>query len=87
MVRQVRMAVLIGATISLAGCNTAPGPAGTSTAKAPSAAPAREQLAENKICRMETGTGSVMPRRVCRTKAEWDALATPDEDKERWKPQ
>lgn len=87
MVWQVRMAVLIGATLSIAGCNTARGPAEASTADAVSTASAEEQLAEAKICRMETGTGSVMPRRTCRTKAEWDALSTTDEGKERWKPQ
>jgi len=29
---------------------------------------------EKKICRRETATGSIMPRSVCRTKAEWNAI-------------
>ena len=31
--------------------------------------------AEKKICRKTQSTGSIMARRVCRTQAEWDALA------------
>lgn len=42
-----------------------------STGTAPAAAPAKER----KICRGETATGSMMPRRVCRTAAEWAAEA------------
>lgn len=38
----------------------------------PAASPAP---AERKICRMESRTGSNMPRRTCRTRAEWAALA------------
>lgn len=36
------------------------------------AAPAAQGEAEKpkKICRMETGTGSVMPKRVCRTQEQ-----------------
>lgn len=35
-----------------------------------SPAPA-EQVKEKKICRAETATGSIMAKRVCRTKTEW----------------
>jgi hypothetical protein len=28
---------------------------------------------EKKICRSEEVTGSIMPKRVCRTQAEWNA--------------
>jgi hypothetical protein len=43
-------------------------------------APAKENSAQTDadkmICRREaSGTGSIMPKRVCHTKAEWDALA------------
>lgn len=40
---------------------------------APAADPA-VPVKEKKICRAETATGSVMARRVCRTKAEWARL-------------
>jgi hypothetical protein len=37
--------------------------------------PAAEKPAkEKKICKTDTGTGSIMPKRTCRTKVEWDAL-------------
>lgn len=37
--------------------------------------PAAEKPAkEKKICKTDVGTGSIMPKRTCRTKAEWDAL-------------
>jgi len=29
---------------------------------------------EKKICRKEVGTGSIMPKKVCRTKAQWQEL-------------
>src|SRR5688500_14607561 len=38
-----------------------------------------EQVKEKKICRSETPTGSVMAKRVCRTKAEWARLAEQNE--------
>jgi hypothetical protein len=34
---------------------------------------------EKKICRAETATGSVMAKRVCRTKAEWARLREQNE--------
>ena len=36
--------------------------------------PAPPPPKERKICRSEAPTGSIMVRRVCRTKAEWDAI-------------
>ena len=30
---------------------------------------------EKKICKNDAKTGSIMPKRVCRTKAEWDQLS------------
>ncbi|MEY2944227.1 MAG: hypothetical protein RLY97_2241 [Pseudomonadota bacterium] len=29
---------------------------------------------EKKICRADVNTGSIMPKRTCHTKAEWEAL-------------
>jgi hypothetical protein len=45
---------------------------GEPPAAAAPAAPAAP-VKEKKICRSEEVTGSIMPKRVCRTKAEWDA--------------
>jgi hypothetical protein len=36
--------------------------------------PAEKPVKEKKICKSDTGTGSIMPKRTCRTKAEWAAL-------------
>ena len=30
---------------------------------------------EKKICKRETTTGSIMSRRICHTRAEWDQLS------------
>lgn len=35
---------------------------------------------EKKICRTEVATGSIMPKRVCRTAAEWAAIEHEQED-------
>jgi hypothetical protein len=32
-------------------------------------------VAEKKICRKSQSTGSIMTRRVCHTRAEWDSLS------------
>jgi hypothetical protein len=46
-------------------------PAETQTlAQQANAAPAKEK----RICRTDTGTGSIMPKRICHTQAEWDSL-------------
>lgn len=45
---------------------------------APVDAPASRDASDDgdrQICRRVIATGTVMPRRVCHTKAEWDALA------------
>ena len=36
--------------------------------------PIERPVKERKICKSEVGTGSIMPKRICRTKADWDAL-------------
>ena len=33
-----------------------------------------ETAKEKKVCRRQIPTGSVMPKTVCRTKAQWEAL-------------
>ena len=38
------------------------------------AQPAEKPAKEKKVCKSDVGTGSIMPKRICRTKAEWDAL-------------
>lgn len=30
--------------------------------------------ADKKICRSDTPTGSIMPRSICHTRAEWEAI-------------
>ena len=47
--------------------------AGQAPAQA-SAAPAAP-VKEKKICRSETSTGSIMPKRTCHTQAEWQKLS------------
>lgn len=53
------------------------------TAAAPAAAfddaaasqPAAEvPVKEKKVCKTDVGTGSIMPKRTCRTKGEWAAI-------------
>ena len=34
-----------------------------------------EAVKEKKICRSDTGTGSIMSKKTCHTKAEWEQLA------------
>ena len=43
--------------------------------------PAKEKPAkEKKVCKSDTKTGSIMPRRVCRTQAEWDEISARSQD-------
>jgi hypothetical protein len=35
---------------------------------------------EKKICRTEDDTGSIVPRRICHTKAEWAAINAQQEE-------
>lgn len=41
---------------------------------------AEKPVKEKKVCKSETGTGSIMPKRTCRTKAEWEALTEQSRD-------
>ena len=48
------------------------------TTSAPSAtvlAPPAKPVKAKKICRSDENTGSIMPKRVCRTQTEWEAYA------------
>jgi hypothetical protein len=50
-------------------------PTATPVAETAAAAAAAAQ-ADKKICRRDnTGTGSIMAKRVCHTKSEWDQLS------------
>lgn len=40
----------------------------------PPAASEPTEKAEKKICRSDRSTGSIMPKKRCHTKAEWDAI-------------
>jgi hypothetical protein len=37
-------------------------------------------VADKKICKREIATGSVMPKRTCKTQAEWDAITAASKD-------
>jgi hypothetical protein len=58
-------------------CASAAAYAGDETASSPAPSEAHQEKPK-KICRMETATGSVMPKRVCRTpeQIETEARAT-----------
>ena len=38
------------------------------------AAPAAPPVKEKKICRTEVATGSIMPKRICHTDADWKSI-------------
>ena len=60
-------------SVALALLAASSGPASEATAASPSASPVKEK----KICRKEEAvTGSLTPKRVCKTKAEWEGLTT-----------
>jgi hypothetical protein len=48
-----------------AGPNNVPAPAQSATADA-----------QKKVCKREVDTGSVMPKRICKTLAEWNAMTS-----------
>ena len=48
-----------------------PAPSSTSAPAPGVSAPAAE---EKKVCRKEQEIGSIMPKRICRTQAEWNAI-------------
>lgn len=65
----VRLAAVALLLCAPAAVHATEDPAPTAT---PSDAPAQPEKPK-KVCRMETGTGSVMPRRVCRTREQIEA--------------
>ena len=70
------MRLISTSTAALLLCLSTAALAGDDTAAA-SSTPSEDSQAEKpkKVCRMETVTGSVMPKRVCRTAAQADADA------------
>ena len=59
-------------TLAIIAAVTGSGDAVPPAAAAATAPPVKEK----KICRDEpSSTGSIMPKRTCKTKAEWEALA------------
>ena len=50
--------------------------------QAPSAQPpvSVSVAADKKVCKREIATGSVMPKRTCKTQAEWDAITAASKD-------
>jgi len=64
------MSALVTAFL-IVGASSQAQPATPSTAPA---APATAAAPEKKICRREQEIGSIMPKRTCRTQAEWDAI-------------
>ena len=47
-------------------------PAAVPAPAQPSAPAASQPVKEKKVCRSEEVTGSIMPKRICRSRAEWD---------------
>ena len=44
------------------------------------AASPKPAVKEKKVCRTEDDTGSIVPKRVCHTKAEWEAIAVQEQN-------
>ena len=70
MIRSTALFALLALGCATSALAAAPAP-DRDQADKPAAQAAPDE--EPKICHMETATGSVMPKRVCRTKAEIDA--------------
>ena len=66
-IRVAAVALFLCAPVAVLAADEVPPP---SPAPSEAAAPAEKP---KKICRMETGTGSVMPKRVCRTPEQIEA--------------
>lgn len=49
-------------------------------APAAPAAPAKKDNSQKIICKTEEIVGSMIPKRVCMTRAEWDKMAQADKD-------
>lgn len=60
-----------GALLALAAQPVLAEPAQAQAGTAVASTAASEKAKEKKICRAEANTGSIMPKRVCHTQAEW----------------
>ena len=40
--------------------------------------PSRNDGSEKRICRQDPSTGTILPKRICHTKAEWNAIRAHD---------
>jgi len=73
MFQRVKTVLILIPSLAITACSTAPGsPAPVSSATAKTLVAANDQ--DMKICRREVATGSVMPKTVCRTRAEWNRI-------------
>ena len=63
-------------TLGLALIFAVPAAAQSAPAAVPNAnaQPAPAPVKEKKICVTDTSTGSIMPKRICHTQAEWNAI-------------
>jgi hypothetical protein len=62
--------VLLAASLAVAAI----GPTAAQSSQPAAPATADQPTTEKKVCRRQIGTGSIMPKRVCKTKAEWAAI-------------
>jgi hypothetical protein len=65
------IAAVAGALILAA---QAAGPADTAATPPAKTAPKPQDDSQAVVCKTETVVGSLIPSRVCRTKADWDAM-------------
>ena len=65
----------LAAASGVAAMSVLSGAAIAQTAAPAAGAASAPPVKEKKICRTETDTGSIMPKRTCHTQAEWQALS------------
>lgn len=63
----LRLCICIAAVFSVSVCAAAAEPKNDAVVE-------KGPRVDKKVCRKEVATGSIMRRRVCHTKAEWDAI-------------
>jgi hypothetical protein len=93
MLRLVTMNMVLGGALALGACATpvetanvrsATSGVGTPASTAAVGVNGRKLAANNQVCRREVVTGALMPKIVCRTRAEWARISGEDEaNKER----
>jgi len=74
MLRLITMNMLLGGALGLGGCATPEAPASAAAAGANGVRVASND--QEKVCRREIVTGALMPKTVCRTRAEWARLSS-----------